>query len=167
MVPIFGSGESVYQPITVSDLAQVVVNAARSDISLAAGETCLIEVGGNKAHKFRDLIFRVSRKAAYAPGTWMRTILPPFYLPIPIPVALFQASLFERIFPPGSPLRVTQDQVRMLQLDNCVSGTSIGNPQTFKFVRSVAQENRLKTQLIENVKFQSVDDIYRAGHGWL
>jgi hypothetical protein len=31
----------------------------------------------------------------------------------------------ERLIPVGSALRITQDQVRLLQLDNCVHGSSV------------------------------------------
>jgi hypothetical protein len=61
-------------------------------------------------YTFEDLVYKTSRKANGP--SW----LPPYFIHLPVPLALIQAAIFERIFPPGNPMRISRDQIRMLQL---------------------------------------------------
>jgi uncharacterized protein YbjT (DUF2867 family) len=107
VLPLIGGGESRFQPIFVGDLAKALARVV-SDPA-AAGRT--YELGGPAAFTFRELMMLMLKE------TGQRRLL----LPIPWPVAGALGRLGDlaafAVTPP-----VTSDQVRLLKIDNVVSG---------------------------------------------
>ena len=103
-LPLIGGGRSRFQPVYVDDLAAAIVAATQQDA--AAGQT--YELGGPDIYSFRELMEKL-----LAEVNLKRALLP-----VPFPVAMFQARFTELL--PGQPL--TRDQVELLKRDNIASG---------------------------------------------
>ncbi|MEM7121022.1 MAG: complex I NDUFA9 subunit family protein [Pseudomonadota bacterium] len=122
ILPLFGGGKTRFQPVYVCDVASAIV--ACLDDPATQGQT--FELGGPTVYSFRDLMKIVVRE------TQRRCAL----LPLPYAVAHLQA-LFLQFMP--VPL-VTPDQVRLMQIDNVVSGNQPGladlgiNPTTVEVI---------------------------------
>jgi hypothetical protein len=84
-------------------------------------------------------------------------------LPVPVSVGLLQAALLELVVPQTSPLRITQDQVRLLQEPNIVHGSTLDSPVTFCRVDSGADEQTFKEMLVGAARMHALDDVYAAG----
>jgi uncharacterized protein YbjT (DUF2867 family) len=112
-LPLIGGGHTKFQPVFVGDVAEVVARAV--DGALKAGAT--YEVGGPETKTFRELMEQVLKIAN------RKRVL----LPLPFPLARLQAGLFELIdtvsFGLAVPhaLKLTRDQVTLLETDNVVS----------------------------------------------
>lgn len=104
-VPLIG-GDTRFQPVYVADVADAIM-AALTDPA-AAGET--FELGGPKTYTFRELLTYIMDQIE------VRRPL----LPLPFGLAKFVA-LFSQILP-NPPLTV--DQVKLLAVDNVVSGNA-------------------------------------------
>lgn len=104
-VPLIG-GDTRFQPVYVADVADAIM-AALTDPA-AAGET--FELGGPKTYTFRELLTYIMDQIE------VRRPL----LPLPFGFAKFVA-LFSQILP-NPPLTV--DQVKLLAVDNVVSGNA-------------------------------------------
>jgi NADH dehydrogenase len=112
-LPLIGGGETKFQPVFVGDVAEAVARAV--DGSLKAGAT--YELGGPEVKSFSELMATTLRVAN------RKRLL----LPLPFPVARLQAAVMEAIDTvtfglvlPGA-LKLTRDQVTLLQRDNVVS----------------------------------------------
>lgn len=102
-LPLYGGGETKFQPVYVGDVADAVIAALnRAD---AAGRT--YELGGPRVYSFRDLLQYILTV------TGRRRLL----LPLPWSVGRMQARVFELL--PNPPL--TRDQLLLLQKDNVVA----------------------------------------------
>lgn len=102
-LPLYGGGETKFQPVHVGDVADAVMAAL--DRPDAAGRT--YELGGPRVYSFRDLLDYILRI------TGRRRLL----VPLPWSVGRMQARLFELL--PNPPL--TRDQLLLLQKDNVVA----------------------------------------------
>ena len=101
VVPVPGDGQSRFQPISVSDVAAVVVRTFADDSTIGAA----LELGGPRYWTYRE----ITREVLTAMGK-KRAI-------VPMPVALIRlvAGTSEKI---GLPFPVATDQLRQLKLDN-------------------------------------------------
>jgi len=101
VVPVPSDGQSRFQPISVSDVAAVVVRAFADDGTIRAA----LDLGGPRYWTYRE----ITREVLSAMGK-RRAI-------VPMPVALIRlvAGTAEKI---GLPFPVATDQLRQLRLDN-------------------------------------------------
>jgi NADH dehydrogenase len=112
-LPLIGGGHTKFQPVFVGDVAEAVAKAV--DGALKPGAT--YELGGPEVKTFRELM-EITLKVANR-----KRLL----LPLPFPLARLQAGLFETIdtvtfgLALPSMLRLTRDQVTLLERDNIVS----------------------------------------------
>lgn len=107
-LPLIGGGETKFQPVYVTDVADAVAVAlVRPE---ARGQT--YELGGPKVYSFKELMQLLLKAIG------RRRLL----LPLPFPLARLQASVFELVtllpFPVAPAL--TRDQVTQLESDNVV-----------------------------------------------
>jgi NADH dehydrogenase len=102
-LPLYGGGETKFQPVHVGDVADAVMAAL--DRPEAAGRT--YELGGPRVYSFRELL-------AYILTVTGRSRL---LLPLPWSIGRMQARVFELL--PNPPL--TRDQLLLLQRDNVVA----------------------------------------------
>jgi NADH dehydrogenase len=102
-LPLYGGGETKFQPVHVGDVADAVMAAL--DRPEAAGRT--YELGGPRVYSFRELL-------AYILTVTGRSRL---LMPLPWSVGRMQARVFELL--PNPPL--TRDQLLLLQRDNVVA----------------------------------------------
>ena len=123
-LPLIGGGHTKFQPVFVGDVAEAVAKAV--DGALKAGAT--YELGGPEVKTFRELM-EITLKVANR-----KRVL----LPLPFPVARLQAGLFEFIDTASfgllmpSALRLTRDQVTLLERDNVVSDEAKKNGLTLE-----------------------------------
>ena len=134
-------------------------------------ETSLVDLVQlqNPVYTFEELIFKTTRRARMT-NPWLRRFLPPFLIHVPIPIAMLQAWLFEMIFPVGSPLRISRDQIRMLTKGNVVGGVGQAHePKTLKCIHpqgvAVPSEQDCKQALFRGLEdhLKSVDDVFEGG----
>jgi len=103
-LPLIGGGTTRLQPVYVGDVAQAVANAV--DGKTTAGAT--YELGGPEVLTMREImeiILTITERKR-------------MLLPLPFGLAKFQAMFLQ--FAPGA-LKLTPDQVELLQSDNVVS----------------------------------------------
>jgi NADH dehydrogenase len=114
MLPLIGGGETKYQPVFVSDVAEAIALAVEGQVR---GGT-IYEMGGPEVQSFRQLmeymLHVIGRKR--------------MLLPIPFPLARLQASVLQ--FLPNPPL--TPDQVELLRYDNVVSEAAVRERRTLE-----------------------------------
>jgi len=107
VVPLIGGGDTRFQPVYVSDVADAALRAL--DDPAAAGRT--YELGGPKVYTFRQLmelmLAEIKRKRSF--------------VNLPFALASLQARLMAIL--PNPPLTV--DQVEMLKRDNVVSSGAL------------------------------------------
>ena len=121
--PIFYNGRTRFSPIHCSDLTDTIHYIISKNIY-----SNIIECVGPEVYSFRDILEKLLKLIN------KKRIL----LPLPLPLAEFQARLFE-LFP--KPL-ITRDQLRLLKYDNVVSGkyktnSDIGVPSLKYFEKEV------------------------------
>ncbi|TFY72787.1 hypothetical protein EVG20_g209 [Dentipellis fragilis] len=110
ILPVFGNGETRFQPVYVGDVAQLVEILTRKDSKIrdrVAGK--IIEAGGPEVFTFRQIMELVLK---YTGRT--RPIVP-----VPWPAAKFQAMVLERL--PHNVFTISQSQVEQLKHDNVES----------------------------------------------
>ena len=121
--PLYYSGNTKFTPIHCSDLADVIYDVITNNIN-----SKIIECVGPEVISFKEIIERllslIDKKR--------------LLLPMPLPIALFTAKIFE--FLPNPIL--TQDQLRLLKYDNVLSGkyksnAEIGTPSKKYFNNEV------------------------------
>ena len=123
-LPLIGGGHTKFQPIFVGDVAEAVAKAV--DGALKNGAT--YELGGPDVKTFRELM-EITLKVINR-----KRVL----LPLPFPLARLQAGVFETIdtvtFGLVMPLalRLTRDQVTLLERDNIVSDEAKKNGLTLE-----------------------------------
>lgn len=105
-LPLIGGGHTRFQPVYVGDVAEAAARALAGE----AKPGTIYELGGPEIRSFRewlDYILMVTNRRR-------------FYVPLPFALAEFQARLVEWLPKPI----LTQDQVRLLQVDNVVSAAA-------------------------------------------
>ena len=121
--PLYYSGNTKFTPIHCSDLADIIYDVINKNIN-----SKIIECVGPEVISFKEIIERllilINKKR--------------LLLPMPLPIALFTAKMFE-LFP--NPI-LTQDQLRLLKYDNVLSGKyknnfEIGTPSKKYFNNEV------------------------------
>jgi NADH dehydrogenase len=101
VVPITGSGKARFQPLSVDDLARVVVRTVGDDATI--GHEYLL--GGRRTWTYREIVEEVVR------GMGKRRLL----VPMPVPLIRLVAGSAERLH---IPFPVATDQLRQLKFDN-------------------------------------------------
>ncbi len=107
-LPLIGGGHTKFQPVYVTDVANAIVRAL--DDAASDGKT--YELGGPHIYTMKQIMELVLEQ------TGRRRLL----LPLPFFAARFQAALLQLL---PKPL-LTVDQVRLLEVDNIVSGGALG-----------------------------------------
>jgi uncharacterized protein YbjT (DUF2867 family) len=100
----FGSGGPTLQPVYVGDVAEAILRAATTPSLFGQ----IFELGGPRRYSLKDIMDLVMAQ------TKRQRLL----IPLPFCAARFQAALFSLL--PNPP--ITADQVKLLQVDNVVSG---------------------------------------------
>ena len=122
VLPVIGGGETKFQPVFVGDVAEAVARAV--DGAAAAGT--IYELGGPEVKSFRELL------AYICEVTGRKRVL----APLPFPLARLQARAMEiadmltlGLVP--NELKLTRDQVTLLESDNVVSSAAIAEGRDF------------------------------------
>lgn len=122
VLPVIGGGETKFQPVFVGDVAEAVARAV--DGAAAAGT--IYELGGPEVKSFRELL------AYICEVTGRKRVL----APLPFPLARLQARVMEiadtltlGLVP--NELKLTRDQVTLLESDNVVSVAAIAEGRDF------------------------------------
>ena len=122
-LPLIGGGNGLMQPVFVGDVAEAIALAV--DGKAEAGTT--YELGGPDARRFKEVM------AFILETTGRRRAL----VPLPLPAAMAMARATETakglafgLFP--EMLDMTQDQVRLLQVDNVVSAQAKAEGRTLQ-----------------------------------
>ena len=112
VLPLIGGGTTLFQPVFVGDVAEVVARAV--DGALKPGTT--YELGGAETHSFEDLLRFIMTTTDHHP----------MLVPLPFKLARLQAGLLEfakyasfGLLP--EEFLMTRDQVTLLEHDNIVS----------------------------------------------
>lgn len=105
-LPLIGGGETLFQPVYVGDVAEVIARGVDGDLEPAA----TYELGGPRVASFKDCLTLML-------DTIQRDKI---MLPIPFGIAKIQGAILGLL---PKPL-LTKDQVRMLEMDNVVSETA-------------------------------------------
>jgi len=121
--PLYYSGNTKFTPIHCSDLADVIYDVITKNIN-----SKIIECVGPEVISFKEIIERLLSLIG------KKRLL----LPMPLPMALFTAKIFELL---PNPI-LTQDQLRLLKYDNVLSGkyksnAEIGTPSKKYFNNEV------------------------------
>lgn len=122
VLPLIGGGETKFQPVFVGDVAEAVALAVNG----AASAGTVYELGGPEVKSFRELLAYIcevtGRKRALAP--------------LPFPLARLQARVMEiadtltlGLVP--NELKLTRDQVTLLESDNVVSASATAESRDF------------------------------------
>jgi uncharacterized protein YbjT (DUF2867 family) len=116
VLPLVGDGETKFQPVFVGDVAEAVAIA----LDGTAKPGAVYELGGPQVKSFRSLLEYVCEV------TGRKRLM----LPLPFPVARVQAAVLEIVdkFTLGllpDAIKLTRDQVRLLESDNVVSPEAI------------------------------------------
>jgi NADH dehydrogenase len=120
-LPLFGGGETKFQPAFVGDVAEVIARAV--DGELEAGQT--YELGGPDEKSFKELLEIMLNE------TQRKRLL----LPMPFSVATAVAWWAEMLPTPA----LTCDQVTLLKTDNVVSDAAKSAGRTFEGLGMKAQ----------------------------
>ena len=112
VLPLIGGGTTLFQPVYVGDVAEVVARAV--DQSIKTGT--IYELGGPETKSFEDLLHFIMQTIDHHP----------MLVPLPFKIARFQAGLMEfakyasfGLLP--EEFLMTRDQVTLLEHDNIVS----------------------------------------------
>jgi uncharacterized protein YbjT (DUF2867 family) len=121
VLPLVGGGETKFQPVFVGDVAEAVAKAIDGEAKPGA----IYELGGPEVKTFRALLEYVCEV------TGRKRLL----APLPFPVARLQAAVLEiadkltlGLMPDA--IKLTRDQVKLLESDNIVSDEAIAAKRT-------------------------------------
>lgn len=121
VVPLFGRGQTLLQPVHVDDVARAVAVCLRRPDTL--GQT--YELGGASRHSYREIVAQV-----LASRERKRPLLP-------VPFAIWQLLALLTQWLPGAPL--TRDQVLLMASDNIVAADALGFGELGIEARSLAE----------------------------
>jgi uncharacterized protein YbjT (DUF2867 family) len=111
VLPLIGGGRTRFQPAFAGDVAEAIAKAADGETTPGA----IYELGGPDVFTFKELMEFILTTIG------RRRLL----MPVPFPVAKFQATGFELLsmlpLPPLAKPLLTRDQVELLRRDNVVS----------------------------------------------
>ncbi|WP_417688257.1 complex I NDUFA9 subunit family protein [Roseibium sp.] len=113
-LPLIGFGETKFQPVYVSDVAEAVARSVDGDLQAGAA----YELGGPEVVTFKEcleLMFAVTRRKR-------------FLVPIPFEVASVMGKIMQMLPKP----MLTADQVELLKSDNVVSEAAKANGLTLE-----------------------------------
>lgn len=122
-LPLVGGGDTRFQPVFVGDVAEAV---ARGVDGVVTGGR-IYELGGPEVKSFRELL------AYICEVTDRKRLL----LPLPFPLARIQAGVFETLdtltlgLLPDA-IKLTRDQVTLLESDNVVSAAAVAEGRSFE-----------------------------------
>lgn len=122
-LPLVGGGDTRFQPVFVGDVAEAV---ARGVDGVVTGGR-IYELGGPEEKSFRELL------AYICEVTDRKRLL----LPLPFPLARIQAGVFEIVdtltlgLLPDA-IKLTRDQVTLLESDNVVSAAAVAEGRSFE-----------------------------------
>jgi NADH dehydrogenase len=108
LMPLVGGGKSLLQPVYVNDVASAAVAA----LTRLDTDGKVYELGGPTMHSLKDILAWIMDNTGY---------VRPF-MPLPFPVATLVGALAELL---PSPV-LTRDQVKLLKLNNVVTGRHPG-----------------------------------------
>lgn len=123
VLPLIGGGETRFQPVFVGDVAEAVARGV--DGAVAGGR--VYELGGPETKSFRELVEYICEV------TGRKRPL----LPLPFPLARVQAGVFETLdmltlgLLPDA-IKLTRDQVTLLESDNVVSAAAVADGRSFE-----------------------------------
>ncbi len=123
VLPLIGGGETRFQPVFVGDVAEVVARGVEGKLTPGA----VYELGGPEVKSFRELLAYICEVTGRS-----RPLLT-----LPFPLARLQARIFEILdlvsfgLMPNA-LRLTRDQVTLLESDNIVSDAAKAEGRTFE-----------------------------------
>lgn len=109
-LPVFGKGESKFQPVYAGDIAKVVEVMCRGEPEVekeVSGK--IIEAGGPRVYTYHDLMVTVLKYS----HRWR------FVVPFPYWVGMMQGFVGEML--PPNLFTVTRDQIKQLRYDNIVN----------------------------------------------
>ncbi|KAF8913093.1 hypothetical protein CPB84DRAFT_1760323 [Gymnopilus junonius] len=106
-LPVFGGGESLFQPIYVDDIARLTTKLCEEKVGKELGGK-IIEAGGPQIYTYRDLMRLILETTGRG-----RPILS-----FPFAIGKLQGAILEKL--PTNLLTVTRAQIEQLQLDNIV-----------------------------------------------
>jgi uncharacterized protein YbjT (DUF2867 family) len=109
-LPLFGGGETKFQPVYVGDVADAIVKS----LAEAAAPGRLFELGGPTVYTFEELM----RLVLAVTGREAALVKLPF-------CAADVIGAFAQMAPFGAPL-LTRDQAKLLRIDNVVSADAAG-----------------------------------------
>ncbi|WP_054144103.1 complex I NDUFA9 subunit family protein [Bosea sp. AAP35] len=122
-LPLVGGGETKFQPVFVGDVAEAVARAVEGRV----GEGLIYEMGGPQVKTFRELVSYICEVTGRKP----------LLVPLPFPLARIQARLLETVdllslglLP--DVLKLTRDQVTLLESDNVVSAEAVAQGRSFE-----------------------------------
>lgn len=108
VIPLFGTGRTLLQPVYAGDVARAVVTCLRRPDTVGQ----LYELGGAARYSYREIVEKVlSRRGRKRPL-------------LPLPFALWHALALTAEILPNPPL--TRDQVLLMQSDNAVAEQAAG-----------------------------------------
>ena len=107
-INLFGNGGCRFQPVFVCDITKAIIRALESIESMGL----IYELGGPRVYSFKEII-----ELIYTVTGRKRALIP-----IPYSVASVQAMFLQKL---PKPL-LTVDQVKLMQVDNIVSGAAPG-----------------------------------------
>ncbi|GLB35922.1 putative NAD(P)H-binding [Lyophyllum shimeji] len=121
VLPVFGGGRALLQPVYVGDVARAVEILSRDDPDVrkeTAGK--IIEAGGPDVFTFRQLMELVLKyNHRYRP-----------IISLPFQVGMLQGAVLERL--PVNLFTITRSQVKQLQADNIVNPAASAGSISFK-----------------------------------
>lgn len=115
-MPVFGGGQSKFQPVYVKDLARVVALASVPSNTSVVGK--IIEVGGPKVYTYKEIMQMVLDIT----GRWRPVISLPWM------IGMLQASILQ-LLPPNL-FTLTTDQIKLLKKDNIVDPSLVNSKET-------------------------------------
>jgi NADH dehydrogenase len=107
-IDLFGSGGPIFQPVSVSDVAQAIVQMLEDPRQ--AGKT--FELGGPRRYSMKEIMELVNS------STGRQRML----VPVPFGLGMLQATFLQMLPKP----MLTKDQVRLMKVDNVVRGGKPG-----------------------------------------
>lgn len=112
-LPLFGGGQSRFQPVFAGDVAEAVLKVIETEDARSE----IYELGGPGVYSFKALMEFILKE----------TDRPRFLIPLPFAIGTVMATLFElaAILPFVQPL-LTRDQLTQLQQDNVVTDGAKG-----------------------------------------
>ena len=109
IIPVVGSGMSKFQPVAVEEVAEAFARAVTDPATI--GQT--YELGGGKIYTYEELLDVIAAKL----GKRKRKVHVPVGLMMP--VVILSKPLPKALRPP-----VTEEQLKMLALDNCTDNSA-------------------------------------------